>query len=303
MADQVEDELLIEDEAPVLEPADVEIEEAPKDEAKAEPEPKEPEVIDPEKGLAELKAKLDAAEAERERERRGRVEAERRAAQAQSATQDTELNLVESAIATTKTNLDRYEQDYAQALTDGDYGNAAKIQRALSTESARLMQLEGGLEQLKNRPKPQPVQEIPNDPVEMLAVQLDPASANWIRQHPQYARDQNLYAQMLAAHNLAVGRGQIAGTPGYFNAVEGLLGIAQPEEPPLPGERPIRQSPPASAPVSRGANGGGSRPNVVRLTPDEREVAHFNFPDLDPKEAEREYARQKVALQTEGKMQ
>jgi phage I-like protein len=58
-----------------------------------------------------------------------------------------------------------------------------------------------------------------------------------------------------------------------------------------------RRSAPPSAPVSRSGSAPGSRPNVVRLSNAEREMANMmGMTDM-------EYAKNKQALQKEGKLQ
>ena len=57
-----------------------------------------------------------------------------------------------------------------------------------------------------------------------------------------------------------------------------------------------RRSAPPAAPVSRSGNGTGSSPNVVRLTSAEREIASMMGM------TDKEYAKNKVALQKEGKL-
>jgi hypothetical protein len=56
-----------------------------------------------------------------------------------------------------------------------------------------------------------------------------------------------------------------------------------------------RQAPP-SAPVTRSGTAPGTRPNVVRLSAQEREMAEMM------QMTETEYARNKLALQKEGKL-
>jgi phage I-like protein len=57
-----------------------------------------------------------------------------------------------------------------------------------------------------------------------------------------------------------------------------------------------RRSSPPAAPVSRSNNTSGTRPNVVRLTAAEREMA--DNMGMKPEE----YAKNKLALQKEGKL-
>ena len=53
---------------------------------------------------------------------------------------------------------------------------------------------------------------------------------------------------------------------------------------------------PAAAPVSRSGTASGTRPNVVRLSSEEREMA--SMMGMSPED----YARNKIALKREGKL-
>jgi hypothetical protein len=108
---------------------------------------------------------------------------------------------------------------------------------------------------------------------------------------------------MVAAHNLALADGYEADTYDYFAHVEDTLKLRQParEATPEPALSEAaapsqRRAAPAAAPVSRAGTANGVRPNVVRLSAEEREMASMmNMTDI-------EYAREKQALQREGKL-
>jgi hypothetical protein len=271
-------------------------------EATAEPVQEAPKVVEPDEGLETLKAKLAASETARQAAEQREREASQRAAQAQGQAQTSQFGQVEAAASSIKTMLETQEAQYAQALAEQDYATVAKLQRSIATDSAKLLQLESWIEQNKNRPVPQPqVQEIA-DPVERLAVQLSSASAQWVRSHPEFATDERKFRALVAAHNLADSEGVPLDTPAYFERVEGLLGIGRVQ---TNGSAPARQVQPSAAPVSRAPNGAGSpQSNSIRLSADEREMAHANWPDLAPDLAEREYAKQKLIIMREnGTMQ
>lgn len=267
---------------------------------KAEEEPK---VIEPEEGLEILKGKLEQAQAERQQERAARLQAEAEVSQAKTEVQDTNAQLVTNVIDSLKQANDILQDKSADAMANGDFGEAAKIQREMLKNEAKLATLETGLEHLKTTPKPEV---RPSDPVEQLAAKLTPKSAAWVRQHPECATDQRLYQRMVAAHNLALTDGIPAETPEYFAHVERTMGFGSNDspEPTTTAAQPTqrRQSPPAAAPVTRGSGGGGSSPTSVRLSSDQREMAHMNFPDLSPREAEQAYARHMISLQREGRL-
>jgi hypothetical protein len=267
---------------------------------KAEEAPEKDEIAAAD-GVEELKKRL-------EEERRLRVEAEKRAREyaeretsARNEVQDSNLTLVTNAIETVKQNNSILKANYKEAMSIGDFDKAAEIQEALSSNSAKLLQLEQGKQALENMPKHQ--SQMPSDPVEALASQLSPRSADWIRRNPQCATDQRLFQKMLAAHNLAMADGIVPDSDEYFEFVESTINIKQAaprkveqvadEDPTAAAAKPTqrRTSPPA-APVTR----GGERSNVVRLTAQEREMAQMMGM------TDKEYATHKLALQKEGKL-
>jgi hypothetical protein len=260
--------------------------------------------LGPEEGIQELKMKL-------EQERSARIEAEKRArmayesaAEAKNETQDTNLQLVRNAIETVKRNNDILKYNYSEAMSVGDYNKAAELQETMGMNSAKLMELERGRAHMENAPKivaPEPPR--PSDPVEALASQLSPRSADWVRRNPQCVTDPRMYQKMVAAHNLAVADGYQPDTDDYFDMIEGTLRInrrapVEYDEDPMAGAAKVtqRRAGPPAAPVSRGGGGTGSRPNAGHLTPAEKEMAR----DLGMTETA--YAQNKAALKKEGKL-
>lgn len=261
----------------------------------ADPPPK---AIEPDEGIETLKANL-------ERERSGRLAAEHResqakddARQARGDVHDTNLVLAANAVNTVKQANEILKANYREAMTNGDFEAAADVQMEMASNAAKLHSLESWKEQLETKAKnPDPeVQRQSGDPVEAFAAQLSAKSADWVRSHPEYVTDQRLNQRMLAAHSLAMSEpGMQADTPEYFEAIEGTLKIrqmAREEQSAAPIER--RASPP-SAPVSRTPpNTNGTKPNTVRLTAAEREMAAMTGL------TDAEYAREKLKLQKEG---
>ena len=219
---------------------------------------------------------------------------------------DTNLELVTRESDTLKRETDILKANLRAAMASGDYSAAADAQEAMADTKAKLLQLENGKaalqEQLRN-----PVQRVdaPVDAVEALASQLSPRSAAWVRAHPEYARNPRLTQKMVAAHNLVTADGMAPDTDEYFESVERVLGVSAPpsasvaaaEEPMSAAAAPAqRRSSPAAAPVSRSGSPGNSRPNVVRLTAQEREMAQMVG------QTPEEYARNKLALIKAGKI-
>lgn len=260
-------------------------------------------IIEPDEGIAILKKNLEQSETARLAAEKQAREQTAVAVRATNEVQDTQLTLVKNAIETVKQSSESLKARYREARAAGDVDAEYEVQQQISANAARMLQLEQGKTALEARPK----QEVPKvtDPVEALASQLTPRSADWVRKHPEFARDARLNSKMIAAHNLAVADGIAADSDDYFAAIEDTLKLTkrdpvveQHDEPTEVAAKVVqRRSSPAAAPVSRSGNGDGSRPNVVRLTSQEVEMAEMMGMTAS------EYARNKVALQKEGKLQ
>jgi hypothetical protein len=265
--------------------------------------------ISPELGIEALKKQL-------EMERNARAEAERRARAAENTAskasyevQDSNLQLIVSAIESVNRSNVMLKRDYAAAMQAGDFEKAADVQSQMSINGAKLLQLENGkaalTERLKTPPKQQP--EMPDDPVEAVASQLSPRSAEWVRAHPECVRDKRLYMKMVGAHNIAIADGFQADTDEYFAEIERQMGYRKPqktvqqdedEEPTSMAAKPAARKPPTpAAPSSRAASNGTGGRNAVTLTREEREMA--SVMGMTPEE----YAKNKIALKKEGKLQ
>lgn len=285
-------------------PEDDKIDDAEAVKASDEPEKEEIEAVEPEDGIQELKLKL-------EQERMARIEAEKQAkaayntvAEARNEVQDTNLQLVKNAIDTVKRNNDLLKYGYSEALSVGDYTKAAEIQESLSMNSAKLMELERGRAHMESAPKVTPQEPVRrSDPVEELASQLSPRSADWVRRNPQCVTDPRMYQKMVAAHNLAVADGLQPDTDDYFATIEDTLRIrsrapVEQDDDAMASAAKVTQrryAPPA-APVSRGGGGTGSRPNGIILSKDEKE--HAAVMGM----TEKAYYDNKMLLKKEGRM-
>jgi hypothetical protein len=250
---------------------------------------------------------LDALKGQLDRERKARAEAEKRANEAsqtayqyQTEAQDTNLHLVTNAIETVNQTNFILKANYRDAMIQNDFDTAADIQAEMSSNAARLLQLEQGKQALETTPRYEAPTPYTADPVEALASQLSPRSADWVRSHPEFATDNRLYTKMLAAHQLAVSDGIAPDTDDYFDSIETTLRVRQRNDGYDASEaaaRPIqRRSAPPAAPVSRSGTGDGSRPNRVTLSHEEREMA--GMMGMTPEE----YGKNKLALKKEGKL-
>lgn len=285
----------------ITDPIDIVLEEDGADAApvtvEADGTPPEPEIIEPEKGIEALKKRLEAEQTARiEAEMRAQAEADR-AYRAQSEVQNTQLHMLANSIDSYRQNAEVLKANYAAAMENGDYGQAATIQEAMSRNSAELLQLEQGREALQSAPKPErPMYQppMPADPVEAFAAQCTPRSADWVRAHPEYVTNPALQQQMFAAHQYAIAAGNPVDTPAYFSAVERVLGIEGQQSAPRAQQR---ASAPPAAPVSR--NGGGystGRTTHVTLTAAQREAAAMSGM------TDREYARVLIQMRREGRV-
>ena len=259
---------------------------------KPEPEAVDKAVVSAEDGIEGLKKQLEAEKSRREAAERKAQEAAAQVHQAKAEVDDTNLQLISNAIETVKGHTSSLRAAYAQAMAQGAYDKAADIQMEMSTNAAKLLQLENGKQAMSERPKtPPPV----SDPVEALAAQLTPRSAAWVRAHPECARDPRMFRKMLRAHEDATDDGISPDTDEYFAAVEARLGFNRAAEraesdddgTELAAKTVSRRSSPAAAPVSRSAPSSPGNPRVVRLSAEEREVARLN------KMSDQEYFEQK----------
>jgi len=287
---------------------EVAIEEPNKDEIKVEieseaaPEPKVAEKT-PEEGINELKQRL-------EMERKAREEAEKRAHEArisvqkaESEAKDANYTMIVNAIETIKGRGEALKTAYREAMSVGDYDKVAEIQEAIAINAGRLQELKKGekaikdqMEQDEKAPKIEPVPPSTPDMVEQMASRTSPRSAQWLRDNKDNIRDERTIRKMFRAHEDAIDEGISADSDEYFEFIEGRLGFNKQSESPMsaasaPAQK--RSAPPPAAPVSRG---NSTRPNVVRLTRDQADMAKM----MGMTEAE--YAKNMLALQKEGKL-
>jgi hypothetical protein len=262
-------------------------------------------------GGSEVEQALKKMDKSLKRERKAREEAEKYAQYvAQQANQafaevgDTQLHLVSNALDTVKQENNILKAHLAEANASGDYARMAEIQEAMSMNAVKLNQLEQGKREMESRPKqqnyvqPPPSRPQSADPLDDIIAAVTPTSAKWLERNRDNIKDQNDINDMFNAHNSAVNRGIKPDTDAYFRFVENRLGITGYEgESAVPSApTPQKKSAPPSAPVTRSGNGTGTRPNVVRLSGDEREMASMMGM------TEQEYALNKFALQKAGKL-
>lgn len=272
-------------------------------------------VVTADDGVAVLRKQLDDEIAARKAADARAAEAETRAAEladrefsARSDQHETNISLVESAIAEMQRNAEILKAGLEEAYTVGDAKRAADITAEMQDTARKLNQLEDGYAALKNKTVEKPVVPAPKssqqqDPVEAIAKGLSPKSAAWVRAHPEVGTDKKAFNRMIAAHHAALAEDLVADTPEYFAHLDKAYAPPAPkvpanDEPVLSaaatggGGRGVVDAP-VVAPAGRG--GGGGKPQVT-LTALERQTAK----DLDM--TIQEYARLKHELQKEGKL-
>lgn len=259
----------------------------------------QPEIVPAEDGIKELRAQLEAERAARRDAERRAHEAVQQAHAARNDKEDTDIQLVANAIDTLERDTELLKQSLQYAMQTGDHARQVDIQESISDNKAKLLQLNNGLEAMKAKPKAPPPP-AHSDPVEAFASRLSARSADWVRAHPEFVRDPAKNRKMIAAHELAMADGIAPDTDEYFSAIEETLRVKPQakvvEEDAMDQSAKVtqrRDAAPAAAPVSRG---NSNRSNVVRLTAAEREMAEMM--NMKPED----YARNKVALQKEGKL-
>jgi len=267
-------------------------------EAPEEPKIEEKPQLSVEDGINELKFKLEEERKAREAAERRAKEAYEQASAAKNDANDSNLRMIDTAIDTIKRNQEILKQNLRDAVAMGDADAQAEILMSIQKTQSDHEKLMYGKQQYEAT-----VKAAPADPVEAMASNLTPRSAEWVRAHPEYARDQALTRRMVRAHEDALDEGIRPDTDEYFDYVETRLKVRQA---PVQQEAALseaststsgrRAAAPPAAPVSRSGTGTGSRPNVVTLTRAEQEAARDM--GMTPKE----YAENKMALVRAGKL-
>jgi hypothetical protein len=265
--------------------------------------PEEPKIE--EKPQLSVEAGIDALKTQLEEERRAREAAERRAKEAMEQASaakndaaDSNMKMIDNAIDTLKRNHEILKQNLRDAVAMGDADAQADIMMSLNKTDNDLREVQRGKQQYEATTKRSAA-----DPVEALASQLTPRSAEWIRAHPEAVHDPVMNRKLRRAHEDAIDDGLAADSDEYFSYVENRLNVRKPvqqQEAALSEASTStagrRAAAPPAAPVSRSGTGTGGRPNVVTLTRAEQEAARDM--GMTPKE----YAENKMALIKAGKL-
>ncbi len=296
----------------IVEPTEVDITPAPKEEPKPKPEPTEDNplqrALDAQQRAEELQR---TAQRERDEAVRRSREHEVELTRERGERQDAEYNSVLTAIAAEQSSLEKAESDYAAFAAAGDWGNAAKAQRIMASAASRVDRLEESKQVFEKTKKEEPTQRPAPAPAaqdfEQKIASLPDTAKTWLRKHPEYMNDTALNRKIQAAHGTIVElEGVEAFSPAYFDALDTRFGFKAPppkEEPkPQPGKQ---RSIPMTAPPSRevpSASGQRSKPGTMTLSPEERLIARTSImdrpglPNMTNAEKEFLYAKNKARL-------
>ena len=266
---QPEINLIAENDAPVVEVV--------VDESKA---------VGAEEGIDVLRDRLQKAKEHLAAEKQARMEAEKLANQATVEVKENQVHLVSNAIDILNRERDNIKHNIKEYLAAGDYDRVVDLQEMLAVNNSKLMELQNGLQDMKNQPAPQqPKAPEPDDIVENLIRQVSPRSARWLDRN----RDKALRI-MERAHGDALDNEIEPDSDEYFKFIEKRLGIGktppkqqvryeyQDDDEPImsaASEATSRRSAPPAAPVSRSQQ-MGQNSRTVTLTADQAEAARIS---------------------------
>lgn len=272
--------------------------------------------------IARAKAESQQRLSEKDRRIQEAFENARRAELEAADAKKEVLTVQQRAVVTVLDSLKRDKEDarreYVLAADAGDHAKVAEALDKMSLANTRIVEAEKGKLELEERAKNPPVVTqrrveplADDDPAERFAASIEdnsPRSAKWVREHPEFARDETKNKSMERAHYSALAEGFAPETAAYFEHINHKLGITKaPAQEPLPPAREASRAP-ASAPVSRDVaqSPSATRPNSVHLSAEEVRTAIDTYSPLYPKASRQEllqkYATDKVALMKEGKI-
>lgn len=197
---------------------------------------------------AKLRQRVIDAERRVAEERQKRMEAEKQAHErattltiSDARIAEAEFHTVSNALARETGLVEALKSQHTAAMDAGDYKQATDIASKLAKAEAKIVNLEDGQSQLKDRfeqlkgkakeavDRPAPKTE-PADPFEaFVAGQPDPKVQSWLRANPQFARPNNEknWYRVVAAHNSALADGIDPHSNNYIPAIEKSLGLSK----------------------------------------------------------------------------
>lgn len=246
---------------------------------------------------ASERARREAAEARAAGAERGVAEARSAVAAEVLARFQAQEASFDGQMASTETEAASLAQRLAALMGEGNFTEAAEVQRQIARAEARAeslavqkamllrdrRQIEAAAATQTERATAAP------NAGGLDMTQFSPAERQWIRAHPEYLEDRKLQQKLVAAHHQAVADDIEVQSPEYFRRFDAVYEAHTGAAPPAPPEaEPAEASPPAprraaTLPVARrggeretGAAAGGP----IRLSPEEREAADISLPDI-----------------------
>lgn len=247
-----------------------------------------------------------------------------------------DLQSATNSIAACENEAALLEKDLVEAGTKGDFAAVAQINRKIASAQYRLEGWQQRKTQIDNWVK---AQAAPAAAATKTATTTegqspaDKATADWIAKHQDIYNNPRLWKKALAAHyNMEVEEKIAVGSPEYFQKIEEAVGLrtaatstaangAQVDDPlseasdatdgvevdtqpePVKKKKTDDESAMAAAPAQVAPAQRNTTPRgQVRLSQSQMETARFSFPHLKPEEAYKEYAKNLVALEQEGRI-
>lgn len=274
-----------------------------KDKAPAEPEPalKVEDDINPlQKQLDELKRAETLHTQHLEDERRRAADLERRLAErdqevtkSREETSQAQYDAILNALGAAQAEVEAAKRDQKAGFAEQDADKLADATERLARAAERASRLEDGKIAFESRqeaekarvatrtpekaanwssPLSEPI--TPADRFEASIASLPDTAKTWLRQHPEYVRDNRKNAKIGALHWDVIDEGHEAFSPAYFESLETHLGMRQKaDDTPEPTSR---RNPPVSAPPTRdvpSTSNGKRDGGRITLTPQQREAA------------------------------
>lgn len=274
--------------------------------------------------LAERRRADDATRLTQQREQELRT--------AQEVTEFRELALLTTGIENATRELAAYQDEMQRALEAGEFAKVTATQVKMAKAASALDRFEAtkaDYEAGNRKPTTEGRVEAPQQQVsafERYVGSFAPQAQAWLRQHPEcvpanVGGNAVSNAKMMKGHYAALEQGLEPNTPDYFRVIEETAGYRMPVsaaaktteagdetddevEAEVAKPKPKFKAQP-SAPVSRdplSANGASRTTRSVTLSKEQQDAAKISFPQLGPKEAFAQYARNLLELEAEGKM-
>jgi hypothetical protein len=233
----------------------------------------------PEQAVEEIRAQLDterrsreAAEADARNATREAADAKARATAADTGAWAAQEQAVDTGLKAQASLVDQAKRTIAEATAAGDGSAAAEAYQLLAEATSNLGRLndrKAWLESQKTQRQTQPAQQPASNAVRVTtpggAMEVDPASKQWMDDHARFYTDGAYYNHAVAAHSTVVADGIQPGSPAYFRALTDQMqrferfeayerGEAQPNgngQQPMPQHRSQPRASSMGAPVSR----------------------------------------------------